>query len=81
MNSMIHGSDQITEKWNKKNSLVTYSKIANKCCDSLNDANPMSTPPHIVPGWYFLPIYANSEAVPGAESKLRRVSSTGYMKK
>ncbi len=32
--------------------------------DNYNEANPMVTPPHIVPEWYFLPFYAILRAVP-----------------
>jgi len=32
--------------------------------DNYIPANPMSTPPHIVPEWYFLPFYAILRAVP-----------------
>ena len=32
--------------------------------DNYKQANPMVTPPHIVPEWYFLPFYAILRAVP-----------------
>ncbi len=32
--------------------------------DNYNEANPLVTPPHIVPEWYFLPFYAILRAVP-----------------
>ncbi len=32
--------------------------------DNYNQANPLVTPPHIVPEWYFLPFYAILRAVP-----------------
>ena len=32
--------------------------------DNYNRANPLVTPPHIVPEWYFLPFYAILRAVP-----------------
>jgi ubiquinol-cytochrome c reductase cytochrome b subunit len=32
--------------------------------DNYIEANPLSTPPHIVPEWYFLPYYAILRAVP-----------------
>jgi ubiquinol-cytochrome c reductase cytochrome b/c1 subunit len=32
--------------------------------DNFIEANPLSTPPHIVPEWYFLPFYAILRAVP-----------------
>lgn len=32
--------------------------------DNYNEANPLSTPPHIVPEWYFLPYYAILRAIP-----------------
>ena len=32
--------------------------------DNYIPANPMVTPPHIVPEWYFLPFYAILRAVP-----------------
>ena len=32
--------------------------------DNSNEANPLVTPPHIVPEWYFLPFYAILRAVP-----------------
>jgi ubiquinol-cytochrome c reductase cytochrome b/c1 subunit len=32
--------------------------------DNYIEANPLSTPPHIVPEWYFLPFYAILRAVP-----------------
>ncbi|MFM1815039.1 MAG: hypothetical protein RLZ98_1734 [Pseudomonadota bacterium] len=32
--------------------------------DNYNPANPLVTPPHIVPEWYFLPFYAILRAVP-----------------
>lgn len=32
--------------------------------DNYIPANPMSTPPHIVPEWYFLPIYAILRSIP-----------------
>src|SRR5690606_38082839 len=31
--------------------------------DNYIEANPLSTPPHIVPEWYFLPFYAMLRAV------------------
>ena len=37
--------------------------------DNYIPANPLQTPPHIVPEWYFLPFYAILRAVP---DKLRR---------
>lgn len=32
--------------------------------DNYNKADPMKTPPHIVPEWYFLPFYAILRAIP-----------------
>jgi ubiquinol-cytochrome c reductase cytochrome b subunit len=32
--------------------------------DNFNEANPLVTPPHIVPEWYFLPFYAILRAIP-----------------
>lgn len=32
--------------------------------DNYITANPMQTPPHIVPEWYFLPFYAILRAIP-----------------
>ncbi len=32
--------------------------------DNYNQANPLVTPPHIVPEWYFLPFYAILRAIP-----------------
>ena len=32
--------------------------------DNYNPANPLQTPPHIVPEWYFLPFYAILRAIP-----------------
>ncbi len=32
--------------------------------DNYNEANPLVTPPHIVPEWYFLPFYAILRAIP-----------------
>lgn len=32
--------------------------------DNFNEANPLVTPSHIVPEWYFLPFYAISRAIP-----------------
>ena len=32
--------------------------------DNYNPADPMQTPPHIVPEWYFLPFYAILRAIP-----------------
>jgi len=32
--------------------------------DNFIEANPLSTPTHIVPEWYFLPFYAILRAVP-----------------
>jgi ubiquinol-cytochrome c reductase cytochrome b subunit len=32
--------------------------------DNYNEANPLVTPPHIVPEWYYLPFYAILRAVP-----------------
>ena len=32
--------------------------------DNFIEANPLSTPPHIVPEWYFLPYYAILRAIP-----------------
>ena len=32
--------------------------------DNYIEANPLSTPPHIVPEWYFLPFYAVLRAIP-----------------
>lgn len=32
--------------------------------DNYIEANPLSTPPHIVPEWYFLPFYAILRAIP-----------------
>lgn len=32
--------------------------------DNYNPADPMQTPPHIVPEWYFLPFYAVLRAIP-----------------
>jgi ubiquinol-cytochrome c reductase cytochrome b subunit len=32
--------------------------------DNYTPANPMVTPPHIVPEWYFLPFYAMLRAIP-----------------
>ncbi|MGH1419297.1 MAG: cytochrome b [Hyphomicrobiaceae bacterium] len=32
--------------------------------DNFNPANPLVTPPHIVPEWYFLPFYAILRAIP-----------------
>jgi ubiquinol-cytochrome c reductase cytochrome b subunit len=32
--------------------------------DNANPANPLSTPPHIVPEWYLLPYYAVLRAIP-----------------
>ena len=32
--------------------------------DNYIQANPLVTPPHIVPEWYFLPFYAILRAVP-----------------
>lgn len=32
--------------------------------DNYIPANPMSTPPHIVPEWYFLPVYAILRSIP-----------------
>jgi ubiquinol-cytochrome c reductase cytochrome b subunit len=32
--------------------------------DNYNQANPMQTPAHIVPEWYFLPFYAILRAIP-----------------
>ena len=32
--------------------------------DNYIEANPLQTPPHIVPEWYFLPFYAILRAIP-----------------
>ena len=32
--------------------------------DNYIEANPLSTPPHIVPEWYYLPFYAILRAIP-----------------
>ena len=32
--------------------------------DNYIQANPMETPPHIVPEWYFLPFYAILRSIP-----------------
>jgi ubiquinol-cytochrome c reductase cytochrome b/c1 subunit len=32
--------------------------------DNYTEANPLSTPPHIVPEWYYLPFYAILRAIP-----------------
>jgi ubiquinol-cytochrome c reductase cytochrome b/c1 subunit len=32
--------------------------------DNYIEANPLATPPHIVPEWYFLPFYAILRAIP-----------------
>ena len=32
--------------------------------DNYIPANPLATPPHIVPEWYFLPFYAILRAIP-----------------
>lgn len=40
--------------------------------DNYNQANPLVTPPHIVPEWYFLPFYAILRAIP---SKLGGVTA------
>ena len=32
--------------------------------DNYIPANPLQTPPHIVPEWYFLPFYAILRAIP-----------------
>lgn len=32
--------------------------------DNFNEANPMVTPPHIIPEWYFLPFYAILRSIP-----------------
>jgi quinol-cytochrome oxidoreductase complex cytochrome b subunit len=32
--------------------------------DNYTEANPLATPPHIVPEWYFLPFYAILRAIP-----------------
>jgi quinol-cytochrome oxidoreductase complex cytochrome b subunit len=42
--------------------------------DNYIRANPLVTPPHIVPEWYFLPFYAIVRAVP---SKLGGVIAMG----
>ena len=42
--------------------------------DNYIEANPLSTPPHIVPEWYFLPFYAILRSIP---SKLGGVMAMG----
>lgn len=42
--------------------------------DNFNEANPLVTPTHIVPEWYFLPFYAILRAVP---NKLLGVAAMG----
>ena len=43
---------------------VFYLPEALGHADNYQRANPMVTPPHIVPEWYFLPFYAILRAVP-----------------
>ena len=44
--------------------------------DNYIPANPMSTPPHIVPEWYFLPVYAILRSIP---NKLGGVAAIGLV--
>jgi len=44
--------------------------------DNYIPANPMSTPPHIVPEWYFLPVYAILRSIP---NKLGGVLAIGLV--
>jgi len=44
--------------------------------DNYIPANPMNTPPHIVPEWYFLPVYAILRSIP---NKLGGVAAIGLV--
>ncbi len=44
--------------------LVFYAPNYLNHADNYIEANPLQTPPHIVPEWYFLPFYAILRAVP-----------------
>ena len=44
--------------------LVFFEPYAMGHPDNFIEANPLQTPPHIVPEWYFLPFYAILRAVP-----------------
>jgi ubiquinol-cytochrome c reductase cytochrome b subunit len=44
--------------------------------DNYIPANPMSTPAHIVPEWYFLPVYAILRSIP---NKLGGVAAIGLV--
>ena len=44
--------------------------------DNYIPANPMSTPAHIVPEWYFLPVYAIFTGIP---NKLAGVAAIGLV--
>ena len=44
--------------------LVFFDPSAMSHPDNFIQANPLQTPPHIVPEWYFLPFYAILRAVP-----------------
>nr|WDR24962.1 apocytochrome B [Plantago media] len=44
--------------------LIAYAPNTLGHPDNYIPANPMSTPPHIVPEWYFLPIYAILRSIP-----------------
>uniref|UniRef100_F2YMP2 Cytochrome b n=1 Tax=Selaginella moellendorffii TaxID=88036 RepID=F2YMP2_SELML len=56
--------------------LVSYAPNALGHTDNYIPANPMSTPAHIVPEWYFLPIYAILRTVP---NKLGGVAAIGLV--
>ena len=43
---------------------VFYLPNALGHADNYTEANPLKTPPHIVPEWYFLPFYAILRAIP-----------------
>lgn len=43
--------------------ILMFPNILNHS-DNFNPANPMSTPAHIVPEWYFLPFYAILRSIP-----------------
>ena len=43
---------------------VAFCDDDDDVADNYIEANPLSTPPHIVPEWYFLPYYAILRAIP-----------------
>uniref|UniRef100_A0A6N2K910 Cytochrome b n=1 Tax=Salix viminalis TaxID=40686 RepID=A0A6N2K910_SALVM len=46
--------------------------------DNYIPANPMSTPPHIVPEWYFLPIYAILRSIPDKSGGVAAIAPSPF---